>query len=240
MPLGSYGLAFVAGLLSTLSPCVLPLLPIVIGAAASEHRFGPAALAAGLSLSYVAFGIFAATIGFSIGLGGDLFRGVGAAFLVIIGGVLLMPRLQTRLAVAGGPVGNWFDQRVNRTKFTGIGGQFGAGLLLGAIWSPCVGPTLGAALVLAARQSDLPQVALTMLLFGLGAGLPLAALGLLSREALLRSRQRLGAAGKGVKAALGATFIVIGALILTGLDRTVETALVEASPDLLTRLTTSF
>src|SRR6516162_8147517 len=99
MTFGSYGLAFVAGLLSILSPCVLPLLPIVLGAASTEHRWGPAALAAGLSLSYVVVGIFVATVGFSIGLGADLFRTVGAVMLVIIGGVLLMPKLQTRLAV---------------------------------------------------------------------------------------------------------------------------------------------
>jgi cytochrome c-type biogenesis protein len=188
----------------------------------------------------VVVGIFVATIGFSIGLGADLFRTLGAAMLVIVGGVLLMPGLQTRLAVAGGPVGNWFDQRFQGASFSGVGGQFGAGLMLGAVWSPCVGPTLGAALLLAAQARQLPQVAVTMLLFGLGAGLPLAALGFVSREALLRWRQRLGAAGKGMKAALGALLIAMGMLILTGLDKTIETALVEASPDWLTRLTTSF
>jgi cytochrome c biogenesis protein CcdA len=237
---GSYGLAFVAGLLSILSPCVLPLLPIVLGTAASEHKWGPAALAAGLSLSYVVVGIFVATIGFSIGLGADLFRTVGAALLVIVGGVLLVPGLQTRLAMAGGPVGNWFDERIHGASFSGVGGQFGAGLMLGAVWSPCVGPTLGAALLLAAQARELPQVALTMLLFGLGAGLPLAALGMLSREALPRWRQRLGAAGKGMTAAFGALLVAMGMLILTGLDKVVETALVDASPDWLTRLTTSF
>ena len=57
------GLALLAGLLSTLAPCVLPLLPLVVGAAASQHRLGPVALAAGLSLSYAALGLFIATIG---------------------------------------------------------------------------------------------------------------------------------------------------------------------------------
>ena len=132
--------------------------------------------------------------------------------LVIIGGVLLMPGLQTRLAVAGGPVGNFFDQRFQGASFSGAWGQLGAGLLLGAVWSPCVGPTLGAALLLAAQQRALPQVALTMLLFGLGAGLPLAALGFLSREALLRWRQRLGNAGKSVKAAFGVLLVRDGRL----------------------------
>ena len=66
--MGALGLALLAGILSTLSPCVLPLLPIVLGAALTEHRFGPLALAAGVALSFVVVGLFVATVGFAIGL----------------------------------------------------------------------------------------------------------------------------------------------------------------------------
>ena len=114
------------------------------------------------------------------------------------------------------------------------------GVLLGAVWSPCVGPTLGAASLLAAQGRDLGQVGLTMFVFGLGAALPLLALGLLSREAMMRWRHRLAAAGHGLKAGFGAILVAIGALVITGLDKTVETALVEASPQWLTDLTTRF
>ena len=82
MTLGSFGLAFLAGLLSTLSPCVLPLLPIVLGTAASEHRFGAVALAVGLVASFVAIGLFFATIGFSIGLDAGVFRTAGAIAMI--------------------------------------------------------------------------------------------------------------------------------------------------------------
>ena len=63
------------------------------------------------------------------------------------------------------------DRRFGGRAGAGLPGQFGLGLLLGAIWSPCVGPTLGAASVLAAKGENLGQVALTMLVFGIGAGL---------------------------------------------------------------------
>ena len=76
--MATFGLAFFAGILSVLSPCVMPLLPLVLGAAASEHKLGPAALAAGLAISFVAIGLFVATIGFSIGLDGDVFRRAAA------------------------------------------------------------------------------------------------------------------------------------------------------------------
>jgi cytochrome c-type biogenesis protein len=237
---GGLVLSFVAGVLSILSPCVLPLLPIVLGAAASEQKLGPAALAAGLSISFVAIGLFVATVGFSIGLDGDVFRSVAAAFMIAIGIVLMVPRLQTGLAVAGGPIANWADKRRTGLNSGGLGGQFAVGVLLGAVWSPCVGPTLGAASLLAAQGRDLGQVALTMFVFGLGAALPLLALGLVSREAMMRWRHRLAAAGHGLKAGFGAVLAAIGVFVITGLDKTVETALVEASPQWLTDLTTRF
>jgi cytochrome c-type biogenesis protein len=132
MTAGAVSLAFVAGVLSILSPCVLPILPIVLGAAASEHRFGPAALAAGLAVSFVVIGLFAATIGYSIGLDLGVFRNVAAVLMIAIGVILLVPRLQTQLAVAGVPVANWGSRHVGAAQHGGIAGQLLVGLLLGA------------------------------------------------------------------------------------------------------------
>ncbi|MBY0611611.1 MAG: cytochrome c biogenesis CcdA family protein [Beijerinckiaceae bacterium] len=233
-------LALLAGLLSTLSPCVLPLLPIVLGTAIAQHRAGPVALAAGLALSFVAIGLFIATIGFSIGLDAKVFRTLAALVMAAIGVVLMSSTLQMRFATAGGPISDWTEQRFGGLRSDGLGGQFAVGLLLGAVWSPCVGPTLGAASVLAAQGENLGQVALTMLFFGVGAGIPLIILGFLSRETLMRSRDSLLSAGKSLKTALGALLVVIAVMILSGFDKTVEAALVEHSPAWLTDLTTRF
>lgn len=240
MSVATLGLAFIAGLLSILSPCVLPLVPIVLGAAASEHRIGPAALAGGVTLSFVAIGLFAATVGFSLGLDAGSFRVASAVVMIGVGVVLALPALQARLALAGDPIGNWADAKVNGLAARGLAGQFGLGLLLGAAWSPCAGPTLGAASVLAAQGDSLGAVAVTMTSFGVGAALPLALIGLASRQALARWRARLVAGGRAAKVGLGALLAVLGALIASGLDRQIETALVDASPAWLTRLTTMF
>jgi cytochrome c-type biogenesis protein len=237
---GVLGLAFLAGLLSVLSPCVLPLLPIVLGSAAAEHRLAPAALAGGVALSFVAIGLFVATVGYAIGLDGDVFRTAAAILMVLLGAVLAMPSLQVRLAAAGGPISDWTERNLSGFSTRGVLGQFGVGLLLGAVWSPCVGPTLGAASVLAAQGSSLWQVAATMLLFGIGAGLPLVALGLLSRQMLTGWRDRLIQGGKGAKMALGVVLVLVGLLIATGYDKRVETLLVDASPAWLTNLTTRY
>ena len=144
------------------------------------------------------------------------------------------------LAAAGGPVSDWAERRFGGFSTGGLSGQFGVGLLLGAVWSPCVGPTLGAASALAARGESLPLVAAIMAAFGIGAGLPLALLGSLSRPAISRWRDRLISGGKGAKIALGALLILIGAVILTGADKQIEAVLVEWSPGWLTTLTTRF
>jgi len=153
---------------------------------------------------------------------------------------LLMPRAQLQLAAAAGPIGNWTHQHVRFPAARGAGGQFMVGLMLGAVWSPCVGPTLGAASVLAARAESLSLVALTMFAFGIGAAIPLLAIGLLSREVLARWRSRLLSAGSMGKAAMGVAMLVVGALILSGLDKRLEAILVEASPAWWTELTTRF
>ena len=237
---GTFALAFIAGLLSILSPCVLPLLPIVLGTAASAHRSGPLALAAGLSLSFVAIGLFIATFGFALGLDGDLFRKIAALVLLALGIVLLVPRLQERFTSAAGPLGAIAERALGGTLGSGAYGQFGIGLLLGAVWSPCVGPTLGAASLLAAQGKNLGEVAITMAVFGLGAALPLVLMGTLSREALLRARGHMRTAGQGGKMALGALLSVVSVLILSGADKRLESVLVAISPEWLTRLTTSF
>lgn len=238
--IATLGFAFLAGILSILSPCVLPLLPLVLGAAVSEHRLGPLALAGGLALSFTAIGLFVATVGFAVGLDGSVFRSVAAALMIGAGLLLVLPQAQARLAVAAGPVSNWTEQRFGGFSTSGLSGQFALGLLLGAVWSPCVGPTLGAASVLAARGESLGSVALTMLAFGIGAGVPLVLLGLVSRERMVRMRERMMTAGKGGKLILGGLLVLVGLAILTGLDKTLETRLVELSPDWLTRLTTRF
>jgi cytochrome c biogenesis protein CcdA len=238
--LGTVGFAFLAGLLSVLSPCVLPLVPIVLGTAASEHRLGPVALASGLAIAFTAIGLFVATIGFAIGLDGDVFRSAGAILLVILGVVLMLPRLQAQVATAAGPMGAWAEERFAGIGTSGLSGQFAVGVLLGAAWSPCVGPTLGAASLMASRGEHLWSVALTMLAFGIGAAAPLMLLGLVSRQALMRWRGGLAAAGRAAKAAMGAVMVLLGLLLLTGLDKRVEAAAVAASPDWLNTITTRY
>ncbi len=234
------GFGLLAGVVSTLSPCVLPLLPLVLGGAVAAHRFGMVALAAGLVLSFTGVGIFIATAGFAMGLDADVFRNVSAVLLGLMGVAILSGALQTRIAIAASGASDAGHRLMQRVAPSGLGGQFLIGVILGAVWSPCAGPTLGAASVLAARGESLGAVAATMAAFGLGAALPLLAVGSLSREALRRWRGRMASAGQRGKYVLGAGAVAVAALILTGADRALESWAVAASPEWLTDLTTRF
>ena len=237
---GTFALGYLAGVLSTLSPCVLPLLPILIATALAQHRFGPLALAAGLTLSFAVVGLFIATLGASIGLDQGVLRQGAAVLLIAFGVVLLVPSLQQRFASATARLGASGDGLLARISGNGWAGQFSVGLVLGLVWSPCVGPTLGAATTLAAQGSHLGQIALLMLLFGLGAGTPLLLIGTLSREAMARTRGTFMAAGQRGKWLLGAALVLMGGLILSGWDKGFEGWVLDHSPQWLTDLTTRY
>jgi len=240
MALGSLAFAFVAGTLSVLSPCVLPILPVVLGSAAAEHRLGTLALAGGIAVAFTALGLFLATVGFSLGLDQGPFRAFGAVLLALFGLVLLVPSLYERFTNAASRLSSAVAPLSSRVSGEGLGGQFVLGLTLGLVWSPCAGPTLGAASLVAARGHELAQVSATMAIFAVGATIPLILLGQLTRRLAASRRAALLAAGQRGKSALGGILLIAGVVILTGLDAPLETFLVAASPAWLTSLSTSF
>jgi cytochrome c-type biogenesis protein len=236
----TYGLGLLAGALSTLSPCVLPLVPVLVAAAINAHRWGAVALGIGLALSFTTVGIFLATLGVALGLDPETFRIASAVILAGFGVVLLVPKLQDLFAHATSMLGNSGNQLLARMTFDGLAGQFFVGILLGVVWSPCVGPTLGAATTLASQGKNLGQISLLMLIFGAGAAAPLVLLGFLSRASMVRIRGRLLSVGKYGKHAFGFVMVVLGVLIATGIDKSLEAWILDRTPDWLTAATTRF
>lgn len=238
--MGNYAFSFLAGVLSLLSPCVLPIVPIVLSTAVSRHRLGPVALSTGLAASFTAIGIIIAVAGFSLGINADHIRSAAAVIMIAAGLALLVERFQDLLTRLISPVTQKIGDRFEPKNQRGLLGQFTVGLLLGAVWSPCVGPTLGAASVLAAQGKELAHVAFMMLLFGIGAATPLLVLGFVTQETFRKWRGSLMQASSFGKKALGLSLTAIGLLVGSGFDRQVEAYLVANSPDWLTLLTTRF
>lgn len=238
--IGTYGLALLAGVLSTLSPCVLPLIPVLVASATDAHRGGVLALGGGLALSFSLVGIFIATLGASLGLNPEAFRVIGAVILALFGILLLSQNWQHQFAGATAGVSQAGHRLLARVRTDGLAGQFYVGALLGIVWSPCVGPTLGAATTLASQGQHLGPIALMMLIFGLGASLPLVVLGTLSRGTLQRMRGKLLISGERGRQLLGIVLLIVSILIFTKLDKSFETWVLDHSPDWLTQASVRF
>jgi cytochrome c biogenesis protein CcdA len=238
MALWTLPLSFAAGALTILSPCVLPLVPVVVAGARAQDPRAPLALAAGLAATFGVVGGVLASLGLDFGDGPHV-REIAAVAILVVGLALLFPPLGDRFEAALAPLQKIGGALQARLPQAGLIGHAAAGALLALVWAPCAGPTLAAAFILAAKGGGLPFAMLSMGVFALGAASALLAVGYgVGRLAGARRNAAL-ATGAAARLLLGAAFSLVGALILTGGDHWLETFALAHSPGWLTRLTTS-
>lgn len=235
----TYLWAYAAGLLTLVNPCVLPLLPIVIAAAFQSSRFGPLMLAAGLTLSFAVIGVGVTAFGHLAGIDGEVIHRTAAVIMVAFGAILLVPRAQALLARIASPMAGRANAGIDRVQGAGAAGQLAVGILLGAVWSPCIGPTLGGAIGLAASGENLGEAGFTMLAFGVGVSTVLMGLAYGSREVLNARRERLAGWMRWAKPVMGAALLVVGTAIFFHVDRMIESRLLDLMPDWLLALSVS-
>lgn len=236
----SLALAFVAGLVTILNPCVLPLVPIIVVTALGKSKWGPVALAGGLVLSFSTFGLLILAFGFSVGLDERVLRLAAGALLVVAGLVMLVPRAQMALSAAAAPLTGAGQRLLGRVSGDGVAGQFAVGALLGLVWAPCVGPTLGIAIAAASQGENLLSAFGIFLLFGLGVATSIVAFAYGSRKALGQRGKALQAVARYAKPLFGGAVLLAGLMVLTGLDRALEAAVLELLPQSLVEFTTRF
>lgn len=224
----SIPLAFVAGVISILSPCVWPLLPMTVGITRSSGVRGVLAMGAGLSLAFAIAGSLLTFVLVSLELDPELFRYVSAALLLVMGVTLVVKPLSDWLSLR---LSNWMSRSGVNSSALDWMGPFGSGLLTGVVWLPCVGPTLGAAIALASVGQDLGMAFVIMLAFGLGTASVMIIAGLTSSAALRKLNQRVISGGQTGKHLLGYTLLILGAAVLLGLDKALETIAVNWLPD---------
>lgn len=232
--------SYVAGLLTLINPCVLPLLPIIIASAFQGSRLGPLALAAGLVFSFTVVGVSVTAFGHLVGLNEQLLNRIASIMMIIFGLVLLIPQAGTMLSRASAPLASGANSQLDRLQGTGIAGQAMVGVLLGAVWSPCIGPTLGGAISLAASGDNLLQAAVTMLFFGLGVATILLVLAYGSREVLASRRERLMSWMPWARPIMGVTLLIVGLVLFFHLNRFIEIWLLDIMPIWLQDLSVRF
>ncbi|THF84788.1 cytochrome c biogenesis protein CcdA [Deinococcus sp. KSM4-11] len=216
--------AFLGGVLTVLSPCVLPVLPVLLSGTVGG-RGRPLGIIAGFIGAFVLLTLFFASVVSALDLSPDSVRWVAVALLLLFGLTLAIPSLQTRFEVA---VSRVLPQR--RPDGDGFLGGLVVGATLGVVWTPCVGPILASVTTLALSGQVTAFAALVTLAYSLGVAMPMLGVmwggrRLLHRPALM---PRLGA----VQRAFGVILVLFAIGMVYGVDRKVETYLVETIPAL--------
>jgi cytochrome c-type biogenesis protein len=230
MEITAIPLAFLAGILSLVSPCVLPMIPAVAASAMQSTKWGLVTLALGISFAFALAGTVLTFVLLNLGISTEWLRYFSVILLLLMGLTLLIPKLSDGLAFA-------LSRLTSRAANVQIEGssapmQFVIGSSLGLVWLPCVGPTLGTAIALASTGQSMPMAFVVMLAFGVGTAIPLVALGHFSGKKLSKFRTT----GKIGKYILGAALVFLAVMILTGVDRILETWALEILPDWVTSI----
>ena len=214
------GLAFVAGLLTVAAPCVLPLLPVVVGAtAAGGPGARPVFIAAGFALSFTVFALAFGSVQHLLGLEQQQVRDLAAVLLMVFGLAMVWPAGFRRLSAVLSRVLEPISRLGDRAGPGWLGGLL-VGVSLGAIWTPCAGPVLATILTLVAAQSNWVSAATLVGLYALGAALPMLAIAYGGQWLLTKLRAIAGHTAR-LQQALGVVVAAVGLLTLLQYDAVV-------------------
>ena len=209
--------AFVAGVVTAVSPCVLPVLPIVLAGGATGGRHRPYAIVGGLVASFTVFTLTATALLSALGLPDDLLRNLAIAVVIVVGVSLLWAPLGELLSRP--------FQALSRRRPGDVGGGFVLGVSLGLIFTPCAGPVIGAVATVAATQDLGLEAVLITLAYGLGAGLVLLGVAIAARRGMNLGPVRAHAPL--VRRALGVAVLAVAVLMIYGVDRDLRTRVPE-------------
>lgn len=237
LSLPQLGLSLFAGSLTTLSPCVFPLLPLVLGGALQGSRLAPLAMGLGMTASFAGIGMLLGALGPALGIDGDTVRTGGAALLIAFALVMLVPALGQRFTQWMLPIASTANAASARLDGGSLSGALLLGGVLGLVWSPCSGPLLGSALTLVASEGGVARGGVVLGIFGLGAAVPLVAVAYASRSGFLRARDWVLARMERVRLGFALLLGAMGIAILSGGDKWLESQVLEWLPDAWVNLT---
>ncbi len=221
----TFAFAFLAGLVTVASPCILPILPVAVGASLAQGRARPLGVALGLAASFSAFTLVLAQLLAVLGLSPELLRLIAVAVIGAAGLSMIVPALHERLGMLLGSLPGLARQRHRN----GFAGGLAAGAAMGLVWAPCAGPVLAAISTLAATQRITAQVVAITLAYALGAGIPLLAIAYGGRT-VLRRAPALARRSDGIQRGFGALMVAMAALIGLNADVAVTAWATSALP----------
>lgn len=237
----SIGFTYVAGVLTALSPCVLPLLPIVVGGAMQQHRAAPLLMGLGMTTAFATGGLILGALGPALGLDPVWMHRIAAWSLIIFGLALLfepLTRLISRMVQPLAITADLMAEEIGQKRSPLMAFLFGG--LLGLAWSPCAGPMLVSSAALVASGRDALLGAFLLGLFGLGAATPMVMAAYASRAGFKRLRNWAMGNNRRLRIDFGLLAIVSGIILATGLDKMIATQVMAILPDGWLELITRF
>lgn len=231
--------AYGAGLLTLINPCVLPLLPLIAAGAVARHPLGPVAMAVGMAVSFTVAGMGIFWLTRAVGLQQEDISFFTGLLMIGFGLVMVIPQGQMQFARMAGALAGGGNRLMDQVENKGLFGQALAGGLLGLAWSPCIGPTLGAAIGFAAQGENLAYALMIMVVFSLGAGTVMLGLAYGARSLIASRRDWLRGISEHAKTILGIGLLVVGIGIVFHFDRIAEGWAVENLPYWLVDLSVS-
>ena len=229
-------LAYGAGLLTLINPCVLPLLPLIAAGAVARHPLGPVAMAGGMAVSFTFVGVFIFWLTRAVGLQQEDISIFTGWLMIGFGLVMVIPQAQEQFARMAGALAGGSSSAINKVESKGLAGEAAAGALLGLAWSPCIGPTLGAAIGFAAQGENLGYAFMIMVMFSLGSATIMLGLAYGTRSLIGSRRDVLSAIAPHAKTILGIGLLIVGVAIVFHFDRIAEGWAVEYLPTWLVDL----
>ncbi len=237
----SVGFTYVAGVLTALSPCVLPLLPIVVGGAMQQHRAAPLLMGLGMTTAFATGGLLIGALGPVLGLDPVWMHQIAAWSLILFGLALLfepLTRLISRLVQPLALTADLMAEEIGQKRSPLMAFLFGG--LLGLAWSPCAGPMLVSSVALVASGQDALLGAFLLGLFGLGAATPMVMAAYASRAGFRRVRMWAMGNNRRLRIDFGILAILSGIILASGLDKMIATQVMAILPDGWLELITRF
>lgn len=227
----SFPFAFLAGLVTVVSPCIIPVLPIVLGSALKKNKLYPIFMVLGLAFTFSLLGVVFGSLGSFIGIGKRTLETVAIVLLFVMGLVIVIK-----------PLNAIFSRWTGKLLAVGVPASgpsespwqaFAVGSTLGFVWAPCTGPVLAAILALAAASKSAVTSFFFLLTYAIGAGIPMLLIAY-SGQRVLKGRRFAQEHAETIKLAFGWILIGTAILLYFGIFKRIEAFLVPYLPSFIT------
>jgi cytochrome c-type biogenesis protein len=223
--------AFVAGVISVLTPCVLPLIPVVM-AGSVGHKLRPLAIVIGMAITFSLMGVVTSVVGGTVAAYTSLLRTFATFVIIFLGVLLVSKRLNEKfILIASQIIGRLGPVKLQSEVGTGVLGGFILGLSLGLVWIPCVGPILGSILAMVALRGDVFIGGLSLFFYSVGIGIPMLIVAYTGKFTSTRMKN-VAKYSDTIKTIAGIILILVGISILLGWDRKIQVLLLPYFPEI--------